>query len=61
MYGPLVRSLIEQRPEGALRAARTQHLAKQARASRRLRVVRASGTMFWGSMPSLLRGIGSWL
>ncbi len=58
MYGPLVRSLIEQRPEGALRAARTRRLAKQARANRMQHSERASAHLSWASVLALLRGPG---
>ena len=56
MYGPLVRSLIEQHHEGALQAARTQRLAKQARHTIRPRPERAGANLSWASVVSLLRG-----
>jgi hypothetical protein len=59
MYGPLeLKSLVEQRHEGALQAARTQRLAKQARANRMPRSGWASANLGWASAMSLLRGTG---
>ena len=61
MYGPLeLKSLIEQRHEGALQAARTHNLAKQARANRMLPSGWAGAYLSWASALSLLRGIGPW-
>jgi hypothetical protein len=61
MYGQYeLKSLIDQRHEGALREARTRRLAKQARANRTLHSGWASATLGWASVLSLLRGIGPW-
>jgi hypothetical protein len=59
MYGPLVlKRLADQRHAEALQAARTQRLAKQARANRRPRSGRARVDLTWRSVLSLLCGAG---
>jgi hypothetical protein len=59
MYGPLeLKSLVERRHEGTLQAARTQRLAKQARANRMPRSAWGRASLSWTSAMSLLRGTG---
>jgi hypothetical protein len=59
MYGPLeLKSLIDQRHEGALQEAQTWRLAKQVRANRRPRSGWASANLFWANVLSLLSGTG---
>ena len=51
MYGPLeLKSLIDQRHEGALGEAQTRRLAKQARANAVLRSGWASAHVGWASV-----------
>jgi len=58
MYGQLVRTLVEQRHEEVLQAARTRRLAKQARANRMQHSGWASAYLSWASVLALLRGTG---
>jgi hypothetical protein len=57
MYGAYeLKFLAEQRHEEALQAARTERLAKQARANRPPRSGWANANLSWGRVLSLLRG-----
>jgi hypothetical protein len=59
MYGPSeLKSLVQQRHEGALQAARTQRLARQALVNRSPRLGWASANLPWASVLSVLRGVG---
>jgi hypothetical protein len=53
-----LKSLIDQRHEGALREAQARRLAKQVRANQMLRSGWASANLGWASVLSLLRGTG---
>ena len=56
MYGPLeLKSLIDQRHEGALREAQTRRLARQAQSGGRPRGLRRVG-LAWSALAPLLRG-----